>query len=556
MVLVVVPVVCGGAGCTGGAAEHAAPTALPRSDVNPMPRDRLRDGGTLRWALPEFPAQWNFHHVDGKTGAAARVLQGALPYLMRADEKGVVHRVPEYLRSAEVERTGRGQTVVYRLNPKAKWSDGRAIGYRDFAVQARALSGRDSRYEIADDTGYRRIERVERGADEHVVKVVFARPYADWRRLFSPLYPAAAYADPRAFNRGWLDRPPVTAGPFTVGDVDRTAETITLVRDPGWWGRRARLDRIVYRAMDQAAMPGAFANGEIDLVEVGLDAGALRRVERAAGARVRRAAGPDRRLLTFNAAGPILADERVRRAVTLGIEREAIARSDLVGLGVPVRTLGNHFYVNTQQGYRDNSGAFGRHDPVRAARLLEEAGWTKRGRYRAKDGRTLALRFVVAAGQPIGKREGELVRALLERVGVRVDIEPVPTEDLFGRYVTKGNFDIVPFSWLGTPFPVSSMRAVYARPHEGRVRQNYSGGGTVAIDSALERAVTAKGSEVHVLVNRADRLVWQEALVLPLYQRPQLVAARADLANIGACGFHQPAYEDIGFAQDAPDDDG
>ncbi|MFV2177087.1 ABC transporter family substrate-binding protein [Actinomadura sp. LOL_016] len=473
---------------------------------------------------------------------------------MRADEKGVVHAIPEYLRSAEVKRTGHGQTVVYRLNPRARWSDGRSIGYRDFAVQARALSGHDSRYEIADDTGYRRIVRVEPGVNEDVVKVVFARPFADWRRLFSPLYPAAVYSDPRAFNTGWLDRPSVTAGPFRVGRVDRTAQTLTLVRDPRWWGRRAKLDRIVYRAMDPAAMPGAFANGEIDLMEIGLDAGALRRVQLAENAEVRRAAGPDRRVFTLNAAGPILSDARVRHAVMLGIERGAIARSDLAGLGVPVRTLGNHFYVDTQQGYRDNSGPFGRYDPARAVRLLEKAGWTKRGRYRVKDGRTLALRFVVSAGQPIGRREGELARALLARIGVRLDIEPVPADDLFGRHVTRGDFDIIPFSWLGTPFPVSSMRAVYARPRAGRVRQNYSGGGNAVLDAALERAVAAMGSEVHALVNRADRLVWREALVVPLYQRPQLVAARAGLANIGACGFHQPAYEDIGFAQDASDD--
>ncbi|MEV5825322.1 ABC transporter family substrate-binding protein [Spirillospora sp. NPDC052242] len=550
-----VPVALGGAGCTGGAAQGTGTSAvLPRSDVNAMPRDRVRDGGTLHWALPEFPAQWNFHHVNGKTGSVDRVIQGALPRLMRSDEKGVVHRVPEFLRSAEVKRTGRGQTVVYRLNPEARWSDGRAIGYRDFAVQARALSGRNSRYEIADDTGYRRIARVERGADEREVKVVFERPYADWRSLFSPLYPAAAYGDPRAFNTGWLERPPVTAGPFAVGGVDRTAKTITLVRDPDWWGRPAKLDRIVYRAMDPVAMPGAFANGEIGLMEVGLDAGALRRVQAADGGEVRRAGGPDSRVFTLNAAGAVLSDVRVRRAVMLGLDRDAIARSDLVGLGVPARTLGNHFFVGTQPGYRDNSGVLGRYDPAAAARLLDAAGWTKRGRHRTKDGRTLALRFVVAAGQPIGEREGELARALLERIGVRVDIEPVPADDLFGR-ITRGDFDIAPFSWFGTPFPVSSMRAVYARPRDGEVRQNYSGGGTATIDATLEQAVTAGNSaEVHALVNRADRLVWQEALVLPLYQRPQLVAARVDLANIGACGFHQPAYEDIGFAQDASDD--
>jgi peptide/nickel transport system substrate-binding protein len=34
---------------------------------------------------------------------------------------------------------------------------------------------------------------------------------------------------------------------------------------------------------------------------------------------------------------------------------------------------------------------------------------------------------------------------------------------------------------------------------------------------------------------------------VPLYQRPQLVAAKAALANVGARGFYDLRYEDIGF---------
>lgn len=538
-----------GAGCTGGEASTTSTSqGLPASDVNPTPRDRVVNGGTLRWPLPEFPSQWNFNHVNGTTGAVEHVLQGVLPYLMRADEKAVPHRVPEYLLSATLKRTGRGQTVTYRLNPRARWSDGRPIGYADFVAQAHALSGRDSRYEVSTVTGYSRIKRIERGAGEHMVKVTFDRTYADWRSLFSPLYPAAAYATPRAFNTGWTNRLPVTAGPFTLQRIDRTAKTVTLARDPAWWGAPAKLDRIVYRAMDTSAMPGAFANNEIDLMDIGLDAGALERVRGAPGTAVRRAGGPDWRHFTFNAAGPVLSDVRVRRAVMLGIDRRAIARADLAGLGVPVDTLGNHFYVNTQDGYRDNSGEFGVYDPARARRLLDEAGWTLRGEYRAKAGRTLALRFVVPSGVPISKREGELTRALLERIGVRVDIEPVPADDAFSRYVTPGNFDIVPFSWLGTSFPVSPMESVFARPRDGRVRQNYSRTGTAAIDAAMARAIAETDpARIHILVNETDRLIWRQASVLPLYQRPQLVATRADLANLGACGFFEPAYQDIGF---------
>jgi len=540
-----------GAGCDGsGEAAGGPPGPLPASDVNPVPRDRVENGGTLRWPLPEFPSQWNFHHVNGATGAVGRVVQGVLPHLMRADENAVPHPVPEYLRSATVERTAHGQTVTYRLNPRARWSDGRPIGHADFAAQARALSGRDPRFEVSSVTGYRRITRVERGDGDHEVRVVFDGTYADWRALFSPLYPASAYSTPREFNDGWRNRLPVTAGPFAVQEIDRAGKTVTLVRDPSWWGPPAKLDRIVHRAMDPAATPGAFANHEIDLMDVGLDAGVLRRVQGVRGATVRRASGPDWRHFTLNAASPALSDVRVRRAVMLGIDRRAIARSDLSGLGVPVRTLGNHFYVAAQDGYEDNSGEFGVHDPDRAGRLLDEAGWRLRGRYRVKDGRTLALRFVVPSGVPIGKREGELARALLERIGVRVDIEPVPADDVFPRYVTPGRFDIIPFSWLGTPYPVSTMRSVFARPRGGRVQQNYSRIGSEAIDEALDGALAESDPErVRALVNTADRLIWRQASVLPLYQRPQLVATRANLANLGACGFLQPDYQDIGFTR-------
>ncbi|MFA1550030.1 ABC transporter family substrate-binding protein [Actinomadura chokoriensis] len=523
---------------------------LPASDVNPTQRDRVRNGGTLRWPLPEFPSQWNFNHVNGTKGAVDHVVQGVLPYLMRPDEKAVPHPVPEYLESATLKRTGRGQTVIYRLNQRARWSDGRPIGYADFVAQAHALSGRDPRYEVSTVTGYRLIKRIERGVREHEVKVTFAQTYADWRSLFSPLYPASAYSSPRSFNTGWVNLLPVTAGPFRVERIDQTAKTVILARDPSWWGAPAKLDRIVYRAMDTSAMPGAFANNEIDLMDIGLDASALQRVQDVSGADVRRAGGPDWRHFTFNAAGPVLSDIRVRRAVMLGIDRRIIARSDLSGLGVSVRTLGNHFYVNTQDGYRDNSEEFGAYDPARARRLLDEAGWRPHGKYRAKAGRTLALRFVVPSGVPLSGREGELTRALLERIGVRVDIRPIPADDALDTYVTQGNFDIVPFSWLGTSFPVSPMRAVFARPHDGRVQQNYSRTGTAAIDAAMDQAIAeVDPARIHVLVNRTDRLIWRQASVLPLYQRPQLVAARADLANMGACGFLEPDYQDIGFTR-------
>ncbi|RMI47142.1 ABC transporter family substrate-binding protein [Actinomadura harenae] len=549
--------VCAATGCSvPDASSSMASTRSgqpPAYDVNPQPRDRVRFGGTLRWPLPEFPAQFNFHHVNGGKGTVALVLQGILPFLMRADEKAVPHPVPEFLESARVTMTKPRQVVTYRINPHAHWSNGKPIGYADFAAQARALSGRDPRFQVATVTGYREITKVQRGTDDREVKVAFDRPYADWRSLFSPLYPAATSRNPRVFNDGWVNRVPVTAGPFRVRRIDETAKTVELVRDPGWWGRPAKLDGIVFRALDPGAMPGAFANGEVDLMDVGTDPAGLRRAAEVRGARIRRAGGPDWRHLTFNAASPLLSDVRVRRALFMAVDRDVIVRSDLAGLGRPPRPLGNHFYVNTQAGYRDDSGDLGRYDPERAGRLLDAAGWIRHGRaYRVKNGRTLALRFVVPSGVATSRREGELTRALLARVGVRVDIVPVPTDDLFDQYVTPGNFDIVPFSWLGTAFPLSPLRSVFARPQGDHIQQNYSRVGSAQIDTAMDRAIAeVEPARARRLINAADKLVWQEATVLPLYQRPQVVAVRAGLANLGACGFWEPAFEDIGFSGDA-----
>lgn len=541
-------------GCTGTPPAAGGPVAAPAaSDVTMVPRDRVRDGGTLRRAMPDFPAQWNVHHVTGAGGTAGEILRGLLPHLMPIGEGAVPRPDPDYVTAAEVTRVGGRQTVTYTINPAARWSDGRRIGHRDFAAQVRALSGRDRRFHAASVTGYEQIGRVRRGAGPRQVVVTFRRPFADWRSLFTPLYPAAAYRRPADFEHAWTGGMPITAGPFAVEHIDRTAKTVTIRRDPNWWGRPAKLDRMVFRVLATAAMPGAFAGGEVDVLDIGADADAYRRAAAVDGAVIHRAGGPDWRHFTLNATAPILSDVRVRRAVMLGIDRSVLARSDLTGLDWPVRTMDSHFHVNSQPGYRAVAGDLGRYDPERARRLLTAAGWrqsdARHGAQRARAGRPLVLRYVVPVGVPVGLREGEVAQAMLRRIGVRLDIVPVPADQFFPRYVTAGDFDIVAFSWLGTVFPISSLRAVYAAPRGDRVQQNVARAGTPEIDRLMDAAAAElDGRRAGALIRRADRRLWRLATVLPLYQRPQLVATRSGVVNFGAWGMRSPVYPDIGFA--------
>ncbi|MCO6006369.1 ABC transporter family substrate-binding protein [Actinoallomurus purpureus] len=533
-------------GCAG--AGPGMPSGFAPYDIGPAPRGAVREGGTLRLATGEFRTQWNYWHLGGPNLDAVTVLRTTLPWLFRSDANGAVRPNPDYLRRAGIVRTTPHQVVVYDINPKARWSDGTPIGYRDFRALWKAARGRNAAFPVATTTGYDRIRSVERGTRDRQVVVTFTRPFGEWAELFSPLYPAGTIGTPEAWNHAWLNRLPVTAGPFRPEHVDRTAQAVSVVRDPAWWGARAKLDRIVFRHLARDAMPGALLNGEIDGFDAGPDAAAYGRVMGAAEVSVRRAAGPDFTQLTFNGAGPILSDPDVRRAVAMAIDRPTVARSALHGLGGRMDVMNDHVYVNTQRGYQDNAGRVGAYDPAEARRLLDRAGWTPAGEARRKNGRTLTLRYVFPESATASRQSGELIQAMLRRVGVNLLLRPVPDGDFFDRYLLPGAYDVAPFTWHGTPFPIENLESVYARPRGGAVQQNVARIGSARLDRKLAQAVGELDPvRARRAANEADRLIWGEVHSLPLYQRPQIVPVRASLSNWGAFGLSDPVWTDIGF---------
>ncbi|MBB5630065.1 ABC transporter family substrate-binding protein [Sphaerisporangium krabiense] len=543
---------CGGGGA-GGASPAGAPATTKSYDINPAPRERVRDGGTLRWGITEFPTQWNLNHVDGNLAEVRKVIEALMPAAFRSDDKAAATPNTDYVLDARVIATSPRQVVSYKLNPRARWSDGRPITWQDFEAQWKALNGRNLDYHVASTTGYQDIASVRRGDGDHEVLVTFANPFSEWQALFWPLYPRSTNATPEAFNTGWLNRVPVTAGPFRFGSFDPTAKTITIVRDPHWWGGRAKLDKIIYRSLATDALVGAFTNGELDVFDIGPSAPDYARARNAREAVIRQAAGPDFRHFTFNGESPALADPRVRQAVVLGLDRSAITRSDLQGLDWNTAPLNNHFFMNTQEGYQDNAGGLGKYDPAKAERLLDAAGWHRASPSRVKGGRELSVRFVIPSGLSLSKTEAELTQAMLAKIGVKVAIQSVPSDDFFAKYIIPGNFDIAPFSYIGTPFPISSSYGTYAdatRGPGGKVQWNANFGrsGSPEIDTAMRRASSDLNPErAHAYANEADRLIWQKVNVLPLYQRPQNWGVKARLANIGAPGFYTLKYADIGF---------
>jgi peptide/nickel transport system substrate-binding protein len=406
---------------TGCSSKDPAGKPLAAQDIAPAARGQVADGGTLRWAVDAVPETLNTFQADADA-ATTRIAQAVLPSMYRLDAAGRPKPDSDYLESAEVVETEPRQVVLYKLNQQAVWSDGREIGAADFAAQWRALSGKDSAYWTARNAGYDRIERIERGANDLEVRVTFSRPYADWRSLFSPLYPKEVMGTPDAFNDGARRKLKITAGPFTVKKVDRKGDEVTLTRNPRWWGDPTKLSQIVLTAVDREERAAALAAGKVDLAEI--DPAAARRITAAAGPpattaspdggasassgdgggdgkagsraqgregkqtrrqrelstfEVRKSLEPAYTQLALNGSEGPLADERVRRAVARALDREELAEAVLKPLGLPAVPVGSHLALAGQAAYADNSGALGSQDTDAAQALLADAGWVRGG---------------------------------------------------------------------------------------------------------------------------------------------------------------------------------
>jgi peptide/nickel transport system substrate-binding protein len=544
----------------GGGSSNAKPTkeqeasATKQIDINEQPLDKVKQGGTVRWAVDQFSTQWNYNQVNGPEASTAQVLYGTMPYAFIADKTATVNPNPDYVTSAKADNSSGKQVVTLELNPKAKWSDGTPITEKDYETQWKALQGKNSAYQIASSTGYDQIESVKQGKDQNEVIATFSKPFADWKALWSPLYPAKYQDSVDHFNKGYLNKIPVTAGPFKIEKIDKTAKTVSMVPDPNWWGAKPKVDRIITRALEGDAGVNAFVNGEVDVNLIPNDPSSYKRAAGAKNGVVRVAGGPDFRHFTFNGTSPNLSDVNVRQAIAMGINRNAIVKADLTGLPWPARTMDNHFLVNTQAGYKSNSGAVGQYNPEKAKQMLDAAGWKQgSGGFRQKGGKTLELRFVIPTGVAASKQEGELTQAMLKDVGVKLDIRAVPSDDFFDKYVIPGNYDITPFAWLGTPFPVSSAQSIYANPTkddkgELQIQQNFARVGSKEIDDLMDQAAQSLDqNKAFDLVNQADALIWNEVHSVVFYQRPQMTGVNKNLANVGSFGFAQPDYTKIGF---------
>jgi len=520
------------------------------NDVNPQPASKIKQGGTLNYVQVSLCPQFNGNAAGGNLADCSTAMGPLLPYYTYFDGNGNVQVNKDYATSIKVSKVNGKQTVTYALNPKAVWSDGKSVTAEDFISMWKALNGTNKAYAVISTTGYDKMESVVQGKTKFDVIVTFKETYADWQPLFGSLKPASLTATPEAFNNSWKLAPNPTSGPFIWDGVDNTAKTITVKRNPKWWGEKPYLDRIVFKQVPQAAQIDALLNGEIDYMDVSIDANAVKRVKADKGKKVRLDTNVSATFehLTFGPFNSVTGDVAVRQALALALDREQIAvaiQSPIVGKK-NVAVLNNRIFMKGLYCNQDNSGTFGKRDLKAARALLDKAGWTVGSDgIRSKNGVRLSMTAKYPSGNDARRDIILLSTAMAKEVGIELVPTLIPSADYFVKHITQpANFELAVFAWVGTAYPIASSPNLYKTGSA----QNFP-----KISSELVDSLGVKANQILALpkrcelMNQMDKELWKIMPSIPLYQRPNAVAVNKKLANFGAFGYTSLDWAKVGF---------
>jgi len=436
--------------------------------------------------------------------------------------------------SAEITSTD-PQTVVYKINPKAVWSDGVPVDADDFIYNwqttrpgATDVDGSLIQSNVG-TSGPDPIASVTGSDAGKTVTVVWKQPNVEWKSgsMFNQLVPAHI-ARRVGFNTGFDHFDPaldVSDAPFRIAGYD-PGKDVTLVRNEHYWGNAANLDSIVFRFTTEDAATGAFKNGEGDVVDGHALPDVVSQLQSLPGVTTNVIPSLSQETLLINQRNDLLAVPDVRKAVALALDRPGIYQR-VVSKGSTTGVVDSFLWANNQPAYHDTSGGrYDRQDVPGAKRLLEGAGFTlgPDGVY-VKDGKRLSLRMRTVAEAP-HDQEAELVQAQLKPAGIEVRIETSPVA-VIGPQLRSGDFDLAITSYGKNQFgtanfsPGSTLAAwtAYVNPRFDQLMQQAHG----ELDDAKRLQ----------LIDQGDRALWDDMPLVPLYQQPVLVSVRDTFVNVG-----------------------
>jgi peptide/nickel transport system substrate-binding protein len=398
-------------------------------------------------------------------------------------------------------------TLAFDLDPRAKWQDGIPVTSRDviFTFQ-RATNPSIAPRLVA---LLRRIKSVTAEGDRRVV-FHFTEPYGE--QLYDATFHAAPLPahlldsiPPESLARSSFVAHPVGTGPYRMVRTV-SGQFVELAANQDFFLGKPKIERVILRvAPDPDARINLLLSGQADAMDnVVPPLENIQRVQADSSLRLIPVPSPSLGFLLFNQKNPqnlaephpILSDLRIRRAITLGLDRQLLVHAVYGSYAdVPYGPVSSILWI------RNGAPRPARQNVEQAGRLLAEAGWqdSDGDGIRDRNGKPLSLTLSFPTTSAVRKKLSALIQQQLRQIGLNLELQQMEFP-LWIERRTAGKFDIDFTGTVQDPSPSGLTQA-----------WSCTGGTNVAkycnprVDSLFDRAIRSQNT-------RNPGLPWVEAL--------------------------------------------
>jgi peptide/nickel transport system substrate-binding protein len=434
-------------------------------------------------------------------------------------------------------------SVTFFLRKDVTWHDGKPVTAED--VKFTFDMAKDPATASLLGSAYMNMVDEATVVDPSTVRFSFVSPHAQaldgfwWAPLPRHLLGNVAAAE---LGRHPYNRNPVGSGPFKFVEW-RPNQSATFEANPNFTaalGGRPNLDRVVFRVTPEATtMVTELINGTADMIGYTLLPDQAAQIRNQNGVELRHYPSREFTFFAWNNTRPLFSDARVRRAMTMGINRQQIIDGLLQGFGVPATGMippWSPMYTEL---------APMPYDPNGARQLLQQAGWADSNGDGLLDKGGQPLRFVLTinSSNRLHADIAQVMQRQLRQVGVDVQIQPQEFQSMLQRYKAR-EYDAVLANWSLDTFKVdpsplfscaqaqvrnSANRTGYCNPRADALMDQ----GLRATDAAQAKGIWAQYGQVLHQDQPITFLYWSEDLS-GLGPRPRGVQtdARSKIVNI------------------------
>ena len=307
---------------------------------------------------------------------------------------------------------------------------------------------------------------------------------------------------------------PVGTGPFQFVSYDQGSR-LTLEANPDYFEGAPKLDELVFRFIrEDSTRLAELQSGAVDILN-NLAYSAIPTVEADPDLEIVSVPGPTIYSLALKTAEPAAtADVRVRRALNMAVDKQALIDAFLGGRGTPISQLQGDLsfgYAPDIEGYK--------YDPEQARALLDEAG--------VPQGAEMTIDY--RAGNSTFNEVAQALTGFFGQVGLNVGLNPVEDGVFLDEIVPQGRTnEMFQFSWGGWTFDFDNT--AYLSYHDGEKWNPY--GTSEEMNQLLEeQRETSDVDERERILQEIARLAHEEAYHIPLYVEDQIYAVSDRVEN-------------------------